>query len=409
MKDNLKKNIIWNTIGTSANAFTSLFLLIIVTRINGLDNAGVFSFAFSTACILFIFGAYSGRIFQVTDTTSVNDKEFIVSRIITCLLSVVFCVLFVLFNGYNASKSLIIITLCLYKMVEAFYDVLYGVLQKNEMLDIAGKSYFLKSVLGVAVFLIVDLLTRDILASILAMLGISIILSIFIDFRISKRLIKSNSKIDKKHIIEIFTKGFLVFIISFIPTFIVNVPKYVIDYYLFDKLQAVFGIIIMPATVISLFSQFIIHPMLTRVKNMYKKRNYAYLKELLYKMILLIIGFGILCVIGAYVLGIPVLELIYGVDLKNYKIDLLIILFAATVSTSAGVISSFLIAMRRNIEQVIIGILTIVAEIFLSIILIKNYSISGAVYAYLISTIINFIMYFIFINILLKRNTRGEK
>jgi O-antigen/teichoic acid export membrane protein len=277
------------------------------------------------------------------------------------------------------------------------------------MLDIAGKSYFLKSVLGIAVFLIVDLLTKDLLISILAMLGVSIIVSIFMDFRISKKLIKSESKIDKKHVMEIFSKGFLVFIISFIPTIIVNVPKYVIDYYLVDKLQAIFGIIIMPATVISLFSQFIIHPMLTRVKKMYTEGNYDDLKKLLYKMMLLILGFGILCVIGAYVLGIPVLELIYGVDLKNYKIDLLIILFAATISTTAGIISPFLIAMRRNIEQVIIGILTIVAEIVLSIILIKNYSISGVVYAYLISTIINFIMYFIFINILLKRNTRGEK
>ena len=407
MKNNLKKNIIWNTLGTGANAFTSLFLLIIVTRINGLDNAGIFSFAFSTACILFIFGAYAGRIFQVTDTTDITDKEFIISRIITCLLSVVFCVIFILFNGYNISKSLIIITLCLYKTIESFCDVLYGVLQKNEMLDIVGKSYLLKSVLGIIVFLVVDLLTKNMLYSVLSMIGISIIISILIDYRISKKLVKSDSTINKKHLKEIFIKGFAVFIISFIPVIIVNAPKYVIDHYLVDKLQAVFGIIIMPATVISLFSQFIIHPMLTSVTNMYKEKDYVNLKKLLYKMMLLILGFGVLCIIGAYIVGIPVLEIIYGVNLKNYRMELVIILLASTLSTTAGIISPFLIAMRHNISQVIIGIITIIVEVVLSILFIKNYSISGVTYAYLIAMVVNLIMYFTFIYILLKRKIRG--
>lgn len=408
MKNSLKKNIIWNTLGTGANAFTSLFLLVIVTRINGLDNAGVFSFAFSTACILFIFATYAGRIFQVTDTTDIKDKEFILSRIITCLLSILFCVLFVLINGYNISKSLIIITLCLYKTIESFCDVLYGILQKNEMLDIVGKSYLLKSVLGILVFLVVDLITKNMLYSVLSMIGISIIVSIFIDYRISRKLVKIDLPINKKHLKQIFIKGFTVFLISFIPVIIVNAPKYVIDHYLVDKLQAVFGIIIMPATVISLFSQFIIHPMLTSVTNMYRKKDYESLKKMLYKMMLLVLVFGILCIVGAYIIGIPVLELVYGVSLKNYKIELVIILLASTLSTTAGVISPFLIAMRHNFSQVIIGIITIIIEVILSVLFIKKYSIAGVTYAYLIAMAINLIMYSSFIYVLLKRKIRGE-
>ena len=34
-----KKNFIWNTLGTGFNAFNSLFFMIAVTRINGVDNA----------------------------------------------------------------------------------------------------------------------------------------------------------------------------------------------------------------------------------------------------------------------------------------------------------------------------------------------------------------------------------
>ena len=53
---NFKKNVIWNILGTGFNSFNSLFFLIIVTRINGTTNAGIFTIAFSTACILYIIG-----------------------------------------------------------------------------------------------------------------------------------------------------------------------------------------------------------------------------------------------------------------------------------------------------------------------------------------------------------------
>ena len=41
MNKNLKKNTIWNIIGTGINAFASLFFMIIATRINDVYEAGI--------------------------------------------------------------------------------------------------------------------------------------------------------------------------------------------------------------------------------------------------------------------------------------------------------------------------------------------------------------------------------
>ena len=79
-KANIKKNIIWNIVGTTLNAFNSLFFLIIATRINGVNDAGIFTFAFSTATLFNIIGVYSGRVYQVTDQTDATDKDFIISK-----------------------------------------------------------------------------------------------------------------------------------------------------------------------------------------------------------------------------------------------------------------------------------------------------------------------------------------
>ena len=66
MKNNLKKNFILNSIGSTIYAFTSLFFLIIVTRINDINEAGIFTFAFSNACLLQVICTYSVLSFQVT-------------------------------------------------------------------------------------------------------------------------------------------------------------------------------------------------------------------------------------------------------------------------------------------------------------------------------------------------------
>ena len=76
-----KKNFIWNIIGTGFNAFNSLFFMIAITRINGVDNAGIYTIAYSTACILYMIGIYAGRIYQVTESNkTITNKDYIFNR-----------------------------------------------------------------------------------------------------------------------------------------------------------------------------------------------------------------------------------------------------------------------------------------------------------------------------------------
>ena len=67
--NNLKvKNFMWSTIGAVIFGFTSLFFMIITTRINGIDIAGAFTYAFANACVLWTSGSYSGKTVQITET-----------------------------------------------------------------------------------------------------------------------------------------------------------------------------------------------------------------------------------------------------------------------------------------------------------------------------------------------------
>lgn len=395
MENNMKKNVIWNMLGTGLNAFISLFLMIMITRINGLNDAGIFSFSFSMACLLYMIGIYAGRIYQVTDTTNISNKEFIANRALTCIIMILLTIMFLLVKRYSIYKTTIFMFLSIYKAIEAFSDVLYGIMQKEEKLENAGKSYFIKSLLTIFIFLIVDLLTHSLILSCVSIVIATVAVTLLYDLNIVTKLTSLKEKINYSNVNKILKEGFIVFVITFITVFMVNIPKYVIDQYLSDEIQAIFGIIIMPATVISLFSQFIIHPVLTTITKLCNKNNYVELKKLMYKIMLMIFVIGLICSFGGYLIGIPVLELVYGVDLKIYRINLFVILIASTISATAGIISPFLIAMRHNLSQLFIGISLVIIETILCFALIKEYSINGACIAYLISMIYNFILFYI--------------
>ena len=399
-----KKNFIWNILGTGFNAFNSLFFMITVTRINGLDNAGIFTLAFSTACIIYVIGVYAGRIYQVTEPDkTITNKEYIINRIITTISMVVLVILFCLIKKYTLFKTTIFILLTTYKALEAFSDVIYGILQKEEKLEIAGKSLFLKSLFSIIAFILVDILTNSMLLSIIAINIVSLILLIFYDFRNVKQYINFKDKINNEHIKIIFKRGFYTFAITFLGNYVLNSPKYAIDNFLTENYQTIFGIIVMPATVMGLVAQFLIHPYLNEILAAYEENNLKKLNRITNKLVIYIIIFGIVASLLAYTIGTQVLGFIYGLDLSNYKVGLLIIIISATLYTIGIIYSSILTTVRETFSQFIIYIIVSVFAYIMSNICISKLKIDGAIISYLLIMALQFLLYTLYTNIKFKK------
>lgn len=404
-----RKNFIWNIIGTTFNSFNSLFFMIIVTRVNGTNDAGIFTLAYTTACILYIIGVYAGRIFQVTESEKINDKEYIINRIGTFLLMIIISISFVFIKGYDTYKAWIFIIICLYKAMEAFSDVIYGVLQKNDLLYKVGKSFFAKALIALIAFLIVDLLTKNLILASTMIVIANILVIVLYDIPNALKVIDKRQKINFKNVIKIYKTGFFIFAISFLGLYIMNVPKYAIDDFLNEHIQAIYGIIIMPATVVGLFGQFIIHPYLNTIVGLYKENKLEEVKKILIKIILVILALGLMCVIGAYILGIPVLELIYGINLKEYRIHLAVIILASTLSVIGTIYSSILTTIRKTFIQFIIYCILTIVAIIASYLLTYYCEINGATGAYFIIMSLQFLLYNLFTNNILNKMIKENK
>lgn len=389
-----RKDVFWNTIGTSANAFTSLFFLIIVTRVNGLTDAGIFSFAFSNACILSIIGMYMGRTYQVSEVDkSISDSDYIYNRYFTCIVMLAISMAMLWILGYSKKNAIVFLTITIYKMLEAFSDVLYGILQKNGKLHIVGKSFFAKAVMSVSAFLIIDIVTQQLWIACLSMCIVCIGIILFYDVYNIKRIeyIESEFSFYKSGIL--LKRGIAICITTLLANYIVSASKYAIEIHGYNESQAIYGIILMPATVLSLLGQFIIHPCLLGLTEAYHSKEFKKVKKIVFRMLMMMSGVGLGTVIISDFMGIPVLEILYGVQLKPYKTELIIIMVGAIFYGCAFILLSLLTVMRYTNIQMYIYIGLSVMTFILSFVLVGKFRLRGAANAYLIAMLIEFIIY----------------
>lgn len=400
---NKKRDIIWNLIGVSINSFNSLFFMIAINHINTKEQAGIFTYAYSLICLFFILATFYNRVYQIGKSDEYKEKDFIYFRLFTSLLTFIIVLLFTLINKYSLYKIAIILFICLFRIIEALSDAVYGIMQKNNQLYLSGISLFIKGLFGIITFIIVDLLTHNIILSLMALIIINIFLFIFFDLLKTKKYISKEWYI--QNVKQIFKDSLPIFIYSFLAMYVSNSTKYMLDYFDTAEVQNIYGIIFMPSTMIGLCSSYIVVPFITTLNNLIKEHNIHQFKKCVNKMMISLGCVGILAIICGLTIGIPVLNILYKMDLNAYKMMLVLILIGATFYTLANVYSQILVLLSTNKKQVLIYTIMLFISSIISYFLISKMKLTGAVYAYLIIMFILLIMYLI----LYFKTVKGEE
>ena len=126
------------------------------------------------------------------------------------------------------------------------------------------------------------------------------------------------------------------------------------------------------------------------------------------KLILYLVVFGFLTLLIALIIGVPVLNLIYDIDISKYKFDLLIIIGASILAAIMTIISNFLTIIQENNRQLIsYGIAAVIGSV-ISVFLISSYSVRGASIAFLCTYVISFLIH-IYLYILSIKKLKTEK
>lgn len=404
-----RDSLLWNMTGSMIMAFQSVVMLMILTRVLGLNEAGIFTIAYANANLFLTIGKYGMRNFQVSDVSEqFSFREYCISRIFTTFVMIFVSLIYVVHignkNGYSMEKCLVIIWMCLFKVVDSLEDVFHGLYQQKGRLDMAGKAMTFRLGITLLFFALGIFFFKNLLSALI----IATVITIFLLFLFNKWIYRSFGETVKggvlaSHVIKLLKLCFPLFLGSFLSFYIGNAPKYAIDSVLNDELQACYGFISMPVFVVGLLNNFIFNPMIYKLSVIWSEGKKKEFIKVILIQIMIVLGITFVCIMGAYVCGIPILSILYNTDLSPYKSELLILLLGGGFLALSGllVITITIIRFQNSLTfgYVIVSLLAYI----LSEVVVEQYLIKGAASLYLVLMIMLCSVFFVFLIYGLKR------
>ena len=379
-----KKDYIWNSIGSFLQSAISPILLIVITRLNGVEDSGLFSFAMSLSVVFWAISLWGGRTYQVSDVKKeFSSGDYIVVRFISSLIVAVFSISFCILSGYDLIKTELIMVLVSFKILESIADSIYGVLQIHNKLYIVGISLTMKSVFGFMIFAIVDILTKNIVYGALSIFLVNVAVVIFYDIPWMKHV--ESVGLTKKNImqaVKIMKKTAEVFVVVFLTMFSLNIPRYFLDKYHYDQI-GYFGIMAMPITLLTLFISFVLQPNVVNLSELLKKKKIKEFTKIVSKIDFITFTLGILFVVSSYLIGVWALNTVFGIDINNFRIDLTIMVIGAVANAFVSIYVNLLIILRRFKGQFYTLLVTNILAVVLSIYLIDRLAMLGSVLVFM--------------------------
>ena len=328
-----QKNIIWNMIGSFLYAFASMVLSIAVVQFAGEDAGGVFTFAFTTFGQHMFMAAYFGiRPFQITDTgEKYTFGDYLGLRLITCGLAILVGFGYVMVSGYTFEKAAIVFLMVVYKVIDALADTYEAEFQRGGRLYLTGKSNAFRTILSVACFLGSLALIREL------------------------PNVTWKSAQGKKF--QLFRDNVLLFFSVVLDFYIFSASKYAIEAHMADRDLAVYGAIFMPTSVINLVAGFVIRPYLTKLAVDWETGHLKAFRKIIRNLALIIAALTVLAVGGAWLLGIPVISLLYPnlrEGLSTCRVALVLIIIGGALNAFMNLFYYSLIIMQKQ-KFIILG------------------------------------------------------
>ena len=386
-----KRDIIWNMTGSFLYAFASMVLSIAVVQIAGEDAGGIFTFAFTTFGQHMFMMAYFGiRPFQITDTGGkYSFGDYLGLRLLTCGAAVLTGMGYVLLNGYSFEKAAVVFLMVVYKVIDALADAYEAEFQRGGRLYLTGKSNAFRTILSVGVFLASLAYTKDLAAASLWAVGAQAAGFLVFDVLVIRELpnVEWRSAKGKKQ--ELFAETILLFCSAVLDFYIFSASKYAIEGCMADRDMAVFGAIFMPTSIINLVAGFVIRPYLTKMSFTWEMGRTRRFLKIQKRIALIIAALTVLAVGGAWLLGIPVLSLLYPnlrEGLSTCRVALVLIIIGGALNAFMNLFYYSLVIMKK--QKYIFGVYGLVSlmAVLVSTPFVRWGGIFGGALAYVVLT-----------------------
>lgn len=383
---NMKKNVLWNTIGSVFYCACQWIITVLVVRLDSFETSGYLSLAMTTSSSFSAISLFSMRHFQVSDVNEeYSSREYYGSRIITCLVAQVACMLYAAIMIKSTYHFWCVTLFMLVRVAEALVDVFHGINQKFNRYDIIGKSYILRGIFTVVSFTAGLVLTHNLIITLLIMALLNLLVSFVFDRVNTGKLENVRPIVFDKHVYKLILTCVPLVVFTFLLSMENLIPKNLLESIYGAEELGIYASIASPTLVVQVMASVIFNPFLPQFTKLYTEGKLDAFRKMFHKILIVLVGMSIVVIIGASLVGRLGLRILFGeMILKHYYLFLPIV-WCTILTAMIWIISSIVIAIRQ-IKSLLIGIVVDFALcIALASPLVEQYSKNGVSMVQIIS------------------------
>ncbi len=382
-----RSSYVWNMTAGLLFACQSAVMLMVINRTCGMVDSGIFSIAYAIGSLMSFIGEWGVRRYQVSDINEeVSFGEYYALRILTCAAMMAAGLAYagygLVLGGYSMNKFLVVLMVLLVKLIESFTDVFYGMFQQHRRLDVGAKTNSIRITVGMLACMVCLVITGDLLISTIVWFIVSLVGMFATTIVAATAFVRIRPRFRMEPIRRVAIACLPLFIGSFLLIYIGNAGKYAIDAHMDEVAQAQYNFIFMPVFVVNMLANFVFNPVMVAMTDQWKDGNFSRFRRMLLKQCIIIGGITALAVAVALTIGCPVLGILFGADLHEFKAELVLLMIG---SGMLALVNFFMVVVtiiryQRFLTAGYIGVAVIAW--LLSGFFVKNYGIMGAAMLY---------------------------
>lgn len=173
----MKRNVVWALAGNTFYAGCQWAMLVVLTKLSAPEMVGQFALGVAVTSPVILLTSLQLRVALATDVAgSHRIEDYLGLRLLATIAGLAVITAVVAIAGYRWETGWVVLAVGFGKTVESLSDLLYGVFQRHERMDLIARSMALRGggallALGVAVWL-----TRHVFWGVLAMASVWLVL-----------------------------------------------------------------------------------------------------------------------------------------------------------------------------------------------------------------------------------------
>ena len=391
----LKSSFMWTLGGNAIYSASQWGMLSLLAKRGSPATVGIFALGLAVSAPVFMFCNLQLRGVQATDALSrYQFADFFALRSVCTLAALLFLTGVCGVAGYRGEVLVVILSLSVAKAFESWSDVIAGLLQKSERLDLAARAVGVRGLLSLATFAGVFAATRKLSAACIALAVTWAAVVCLYDVTLARGVLQTGERFfssSTSRMWELLKKSMPLGVVMTLNSLNVNLPRYLVVHDLGPSQLGIFASLAYLLVALNLLSLALGQAATARMAGMFAAGELERFRDVVMKLVAVgaVIG-GVACGV-ALAFGKVLLTLFYGPAYTLHQ-GLFVILAAtagiSTIATFMGFAATAAQSFRAQVPVIAGMTVTTLAG---SWILIPRLGLNGAGIALLISSMMQLI------------------